>query len=208
MRSDETGVDARQTDGFDPEFAAYRENAGVDKAIQDHRRYVDGLLIGDAAAVDHLGLDAECSLHAVELRTAAVHEHGLDADLVQDRDLFDERPHGDFIAEDRAARFDDEYLVLVHADVGRGAHERQNSYRRVGATHHRNSPNQEPSGQHAGQNGHLPRQTIEGLALDDGAGSIEYFIGDGDIAAHRQAMHELGVGQRRCEPTFSDAPVG
>src|SRR5882672_10941296 len=48
-----------------------------------------------------------------------------------------------------------------------------------------NTPKQQPSGQHAMQNGHLHRHTIEGLALDDSARSIQDFIGDGDVAPHR-----------------------
>ena len=40
------------------------------------------------------------------------------------------------------------------------------------------------SGQHAVQNGHLHRQTIEGLALDHRARTVQNFIGDRDVAAH------------------------
>ncbi len=58
------------------------------------------------------------------------------------------------------------------------------------------------------QNGHLHRQAIEGLALDHRARAVQDFIGDGDIAAHRQAVHELGVGQGAREPAFPHAPIG
>src|SRR6185312_9514702 len=68
--------------------------------------------------------------------------------------------------------------------------------------------NETRSGQHAVQNGHLHHQAIEGLALDHGARTIQHFIGDGDIAAHRQAMHEFGVGPRPREPGFAHAPIG
>src|SRR5277367_4619141 len=56
------------------------------------------------------------------------------------------------------------------------------------------------SSQHAMQNGHLHRQTIEGLALDHRARAVQNFVGDRDVAAHRQAVHELSVGQCSREP--------
>src|SRR5580692_4410604 len=62
--------------------------------------------------------------------------------------------------------------------------------------------------QHAMQNGHLHRQTIEGLALDHRSRAVENLVGDRDVAAHRQAVHELGVGQRAREPTLAYAPIG
>ena len=58
------------------------------------------------------------------------------------------------------------------------------------------------------QNGHLHRQPIEGLAFDHRARAVQYFIGDRDIAAHRQAMHEFGVGLRAREPTLAYSPIG
>src|ERR1700678_4463885 len=64
------------------------------------------------------------------------------------------------------------------------------------------------SSQHAMQNGHLYRQTIEGLALDHRARAVQNFIGDRDVAAHRQAVHELGVGQRARKPALAHAPIG
>ena len=81
------------------------------------------------------GVDAERLLNLRELRTAAVHEHDADADLVQDRDLLDQRTRRGGIAEHAAARLDDEHLALVHADVRRGAAQRANGNGRIGAEH-------------------------------------------------------------------------
>ena len=179
--------------------AADGENAGVDQAVQHHGGDVDRLLIGHAAAIHHLGLDAERRLQLIELRPAAMHQHGLDADLMQDGDLFDEAARGGFVGEHRAARLDDEHLVLVHADVRRRALERAHGDGRIGSAHdHRGAPeNLEASlGEHAVQDGHLHRQAIVRLALDHGARAVEDFVGDRDIAAHGQAVHELGIGLR------------
>ncbi len=48
------------------------------------------LLVGDAPAGDHARREAERLLNLRELRTAAVHEHDANADLMQDRDLLDQ----------------------------------------------------------------------------------------------------------------------
>ena len=42
---------------------------------------------------------------------------------------------------------------------------------------------------------------------DDRARAIENLVGDFDVAAYRQAVHELGVGLSSFEPRFGDAPV-
>src|ERR1022692_595921 len=63
------------------------------------------------------------------------------------------------------------------------------------------------SGEHAVQNGHLHRQAIEGFAPYHGARAVQDLIGDGDIAAHRQAVHELGIGHGSRKPAFPDAPI-
>ena len=136
MRADQAGVDAGEADRFNVEFPANREDARVDEAVEHHRRHVDRLLIGDAPPMDHPRLEPQGRLHVIELRTAAVHQHGLDAHLVQDGDLFDQRTRGGLVAEHRAARLDDEHLVLVHADVRRGALEGAHGGRRIRAVHY------------------------------------------------------------------------
>src|SRR5277367_5372948 len=70
------------------------------------------------------------------------------------------------------------------------------------------TPQTARSSQHAMQNGHLHRQTIEGLALDHRARAVQNFIGNRDVAPYRQTVHQLGVGQRARKPAFAHAPIG
>src|ERR1700691_4886454 len=70
-----------------------------------------------------------------------------------------------------------------------------------------NSSSNGRSGQHAVQDGHLHRQTIEGLELDHGTRAVEHLVGHRDVWAHRQAMHQLGLGPRAGETRFPNAPV-
>ena len=104
-----------------PDLAAGREDPRVDEPVQDHRRRVNRAVIGDAPAAHHARLDAERALHIVELRPAAVHHHDADSEVVQDCDLLHQRARAGEVAEDCAARLDDEDLALVEADVRRSA---------------------------------------------------------------------------------------
>jgi len=117
------------------ELPADRQNARVDQAVQHHGGHVDRLLIRHSPAVHHPGLQPQRRLHGVQLRTAAVDQHGLDADLVQNRHLLDQGACRHLVAEYRAARLDDEDLVLVHADVRCRALERTHGDGRVRSAH-------------------------------------------------------------------------
>ena len=57
------------------------------------------------------------------------------------------------------------------------------------------------------QHRHLGGQAVVGLALHDAARAVEHFVGDGDIAPHRQAVHELAVGLRPGEPILAHGPI-
>src|SRR5690606_28779651 len=54
---------------------------------------------------------------------------------------------------------------------------------------------------------HLHHHSIEGLANDDAARSVEDFVGDRDVASYRQTMHEMTVAIRILEPRVLHAPV-
>ena len=49
---------------------------------------------------------------------AAMHEHGLHADVVQEDDVGEDVGEGRFIIHDRAADLDDDDLVMESLDVG------------------------------------------------------------------------------------------
>ena len=113
-------------DRGDVELATDAEDLSVHEAIEHHAGDFDGFLVRHATSCDHLRLDAERLLDLRELRPAAMHEHDANADLMQDRDLLDELARRFRIAENTAARLDDEHLAFVHADVRRGAAQRAN----------------------------------------------------------------------------------
>ena len=124
MSLHEPAVDTADADRRDAELAARREQSRIDQAVQHHAGRIDRGRIGDAATLHHAGLDAEPRRDLVELRTTAVHQHHAYAEVVQDRDLLDERAHRHRIAKGAAARLDHEHLALVHVDVRRRAAQR------------------------------------------------------------------------------------
>ena len=58
------------------------------------------------------------------------------------------------------------------------------------------------------QNGHLHHQSIEGLALYDRARPVQNLVGHRDVAAHRQTVHELGIGGASGKAALPHAPIG
>src|SRR3984957_11502576 len=62
-------------------------------------------------------------------------------------------------------------------------------------------------GQHAVQDRGLHHQPIECLEFYRGARAVEDLVRHRDIAAHGQAVHELGVRLGRGEPALVHAPV-
>lgn len=57
------------------------------------------------------------------------------------------------------------------------------------------------------EDGFLGVKSIFGLMDDDGAGAVENFVGDFDVAADGEAMHEFGVELGGFEPGFGNAPL-
>ena len=82
------------------------------------------LLIGDAPALHHARRHAQRVGEFGQLRAAAVHHDDAHAEVMQDRDLLDQRARQLRVAEHGAAGLDDEDLALVETDVGRGAAQR------------------------------------------------------------------------------------
>ena len=57
------------------------------------------------------------------------------------------------------------------------------------------------------QHGHLDDHAVGGFANHAAARSVENFVGDRDVAAHGQAMHEMAVSPRVLKPVFAHAPL-
>ncbi|CAH0325025.1 hypothetical protein SRABI128_05070 [Microbacterium sp. Bi128] len=59
-------------------------------AGEDHPDHVHGLGRGDTQPALEFGFDPEPAEHGVDLRAAAMHHHGVDADVVQEHDVLGE----------------------------------------------------------------------------------------------------------------------
>jgi hypothetical protein len=86
---------------------------------QHHLDHLHGGRVGDPQAVDELALDRQALQHGTDLRAAAVHHHGMHADLLQEHDVAGEDFGQGGIAHGMAAVLDDEGLARV------APHERQ-----------------------------------------------------------------------------------
>ena len=91
LRPDQVAVLAGQADREAAGVIDRRDDLLVDRAGQHHLDDVDGLLVGDAQAVDELALDLQPIEHAADLRPAAVHDDRIDADLAQQHDVAGEQ---------------------------------------------------------------------------------------------------------------------
>ena len=95
----------------------------VDPADEDHLDDLHRLLVGDAHAADEPRLLAEALHHRPDLGPAAVHDHRVHADVLEEDDVAGE-PLGQLGRLHRvAAVLDDEGLPPERPDVGQGVHE-------------------------------------------------------------------------------------
>src|SRR5690606_21062200 len=146
MRAHQARIHAAHADGGDVQLPADAENLRVHQAVEHHAGDFHRLLVGHSPARHHVRRDAETFLDLRQLRSATVHQHDADADLVQDRDLLDQRARGLHVAKHTAARLDDEHLALVHANVRGGAAQRANGNGGIGTKHHGKDPWKEKVG--------------------------------------------------------------
>ncbi len=86
-RVQEAAILAGETDRDAAGGVDCRDELFVDRPGQDHFDNFHRLRVGDPEAVDETALDAEPVEHAVDLRTAAMHDDRVDAELVQQRDV-------------------------------------------------------------------------------------------------------------------------
>ena len=117
-RVEDVAVHAGQPDGRDALPAQRGEDVGVDLPGEDHLRHVERRLVGDPAAADHYGLEAQAALHLGRLRPAAVDQDDADAHVRQERDVARERAQRLRVRGDLAPELHHHRALLVVAEVG------------------------------------------------------------------------------------------
>ena len=98
-------------------LAQQRDQVLVHFSAQDHLHDIHRLIIGAAQTVDKLALLADLVEHLADLRPAAMDEHDLDADQVEQHDILDDRLFELFIDHGIAAIFDDDDLSRILLDI-------------------------------------------------------------------------------------------
>ena len=115
-RVEDAAVDAGDADRLGAVLPEGGQDLGVDRPGEDHHDDVERLLVGDAAALDHLGLDAELLRKFRRLLPAAVDHDDVDADLRQQRHFLAEAVQRLFAVGDLAPYLHHEGLVLELVD--------------------------------------------------------------------------------------------
>ena len=90
----------------------------VDLAREHHLHDVDGLFVGDAHAVFKFALLADGFEHGVDLGTAAVHQHDVDADELHQHQIAHDSGFQIVVNHRVAAVFDDNGFARPLFDVG------------------------------------------------------------------------------------------
>ena len=111
------GVLARHADGVRTEPVHHRDDLAVDLADERHAHDVDRLGVGDAPAVDELGLLAEAAHEIGDLRAAAVHDDRVHADEPHQHDVGREQLRELVVLHRVAAVLDHDGLARELADV-------------------------------------------------------------------------------------------
>ncbi len=95
----------------------------VDLAREHHERHIDRFLIGHAQAVDELAFLADFPKHIRDLRTAAMYQHDLDTDELQQDDITDDGILEMLGDHGVAAVFDDDDLAAVILNIRQGMYQ-------------------------------------------------------------------------------------
>ncbi len=96
----------------------------VDLADQHHLRELDGLGVGDAQPIDELHRQVEALHVGGDLRAASVDDHGVDADVLEQRDVARELVLERRIGHRRSAVLDHHRASMELADVGQRLEQR------------------------------------------------------------------------------------
>jgi hypothetical protein len=111
-------VGPNEPDGMPAVLIHQRDDLLVDAADEDHLGDAHRLFVGDAHAADEPRADAEPVEHLVDLRTAAVHDHRVHADELEQHDVLRERLLELVVGHRVAAVLDDDGLAVKAPDVG------------------------------------------------------------------------------------------
>ena len=114
----EVAVFAAQPDRASSRFVDVRDDLLVDGPGQHHLDDLDGRRIGDAQAGREFRFDAQPGEHRLDLRAAAMHDHGIDRGLLQQDDVAGERAREFLLAHGVPAVFHHDGLVVVALHVG------------------------------------------------------------------------------------------
>ncbi len=95
------------------------DNFLVDLADQDHLHHIHGLAVGHPHAMDIAGLNAQTIEQFIDLRSAAMDDHRVDADLFQQDHIQGELFFQMFIDHGMAAIFDDDGFMPEFLHIGK-----------------------------------------------------------------------------------------
>ena len=122
-RAEQRAVLARQAHGLAPVVVDQPDDLLVDLAHEDHLDDLHRLLVGDPHPAHELRLLAEALHERADLRSAAVDDHGVDADEVQQDHVEREGALEVGLLHGGAAVLDDDGLAAELPDVREGLHE-------------------------------------------------------------------------------------
>ena len=120
---DHVAVLAAEADGAPADGIDHADDLLVDRAGEHHFDDLDGGLVGDAQAAGEGRLDAELGEHRADLRAAAMHDHGVDAGLLEQDHVAGELARLVLVAHGMAAVFHDDRRIVVAQHVRQRLHE-------------------------------------------------------------------------------------
>ena len=95
----------------------------IDLTDQNHLHNVQGFLIGHPHAAHVAARDSQFVEELVDLRPAAVHHHGINADVFQENDVLGEAFLQLLVHHGVAAVLDDEGLAIEALKIGKRFHQ-------------------------------------------------------------------------------------
>jgi len=116
-RADEGAVLAGEADRLAARLVDELDDLLVHLAAEHHLDHVHRLGIGDAHALHELALLAELGEHAFDLRPAAVHDHRVHADQLQQHHVMREAALELIVDHGVAAELDDDRLAVEALDI-------------------------------------------------------------------------------------------